>query len=207
MTVIIFGSTGFVGQELIRLALGRGYNVKAYGRHVLEKVAEQEHLELIKGSVFDEVDIRKALMGCDAVLSALGGAIDGNDVTRSLGMKKIVTEMTHLGLLRIVAIGGQGVLLDADGKNIFEGKDFPEQFKPVSKEHFKAFETLSHSKLEWTFVCPTMITANEPTGKYNVSKNVPAEGIGNIGAGDLANFMIDEITKKGYLNTRVGISN
>lgn len=207
MTVIVFGATGLVGQELIRLALGRGYHVKAYGRHVFEKIAELDNLELIAGSVFEEVDIRNALQGCDAVLSALGGAMDGKDVTRSLGMKKIVAEMKKLGIKRIVGIGGAGVLLDEDGKNIFEGKDFPEEFKPISREHYKAFETLSHSALEWTFVCPTMITPKAPTGKYTVAKNIPAEGIGSIAVGDLAAFMIDEITKKEYLHIRVGISN
>ena len=95
MTLTIFGATGMVGKQLVKLALFKGYQVKAFGRNIFTAgFAEDENLQLIAGTLFDEEQVYDAVMGSDAVLSALGGGTDGTDKTRSLGMKNIVQQMT-----------------------------------------------------------------------------------------------------------------
>jgi len=160
----------------------------------------------VQGALFDEGEVLKAIKGCDAVLSAIGGA--GDDKTRSLGMKNIVKQMEKAGVKRIVAIGGMGVLDTEDGQLIMEQEDFPAQYYPVSQEHKKALDFLTGSNLDWTFVCPPVITDGGPTGVFKTEANLPPSPNNfKISSGDLALFILKEMEANQFLKQRVGISN
>lgn len=209
MTITIFGATGTVGQQLVKLALVKGYNVKAFGRNVFTTdFLKHDHLELVHGALFDEGDVKDALKGSDAVISVIGGAFDGTDKSRSLGMKNIVKQMEAVGVKRIVALGGMGVLADENGKLLMDAEDYPQEYLPVGKEHLKAYEILKASSLNWTFVCSPDIHNGEATGSYHTAaeKN-PAGSKGHINSGDLAMFMLNEASKNEFVQKRVGISN
>ncbi len=206
MNITIFGATGMVGKHLVNQALAQGHTVRAFGRNPFETFStERKNLELFKGYVFQDDDIEEALKDTDAVLSALGGGTAGVDKTRSLGMKKIVAAMAKTGVRRIIAIGGLGILNADEDKLLFQTPKFPQQFKAVSMEHFKAWEHLAASNLDWTMVCPPVIADAESTGHYETRKNYPVGGAGQVAAGDLAAFMVKELTDNGFLKCRVGI--
>ena len=209
MKIIIFGATGMVGKELVKQALFNGDQVKAYGRNVFtEGLPEDDQLELVQGALLDEGQVLKAIKGCDAVVSALGGAFDGNDKTRSLGMKNIVQQMKKAGVKRIVAIGGLGVL-NADADHLLmEEEHFPPEYLAVSQEHLKDLKHLQESDLEWTFVCPPQIINAGATGSFTTNANYAPEVNHNaINAGDLALFMLKAIATNDYPRQKVGISN
>jgi len=209
MKIIVFGATGMVGQHLVKQALHNGLEVKAFGRNVFTTdFPKNDLLELLQGALFDEKQVYEAIKGCDAVLSALGGDRTGADLTRSLGMKNIVTQMQKAGVSRIVALGGMGSLNADEDTLVMDKPDFPEKFLPVSREHYKAYQLLKASNLEWTFVCPPDIINAEPTGDFITSAGYPpASNSNKINAGDLALFMLNEVTKKEFLQQKVGISN
>ena len=115
MIVTVFGATGRVGKYIVRMALAKGYNVKAFGRNIeslIDADFNNDKLETIKGFVFDKTDVLKAVSGSDVIFSALGGGIDGSDKTRSLGIKNITEQMLKAGVKRILAVGGMGSLKD-----------------------------------------------------------------------------------------------
>jgi len=205
--VIVFGATGQVGLQLVKQALWRGHTVKAYGRNVYELDLENEHLEKIKGGLFDAADILHALKGTDAVLSAIGGAFDGSDKARSLGMKTIVTQMQKAGVNRIVAVGNIGILNFDEESLIIDQKDYPEEYLPVGNEHRKAYDALKNSPLDWTFVGSPDIINEGPTGNYITAKDYPPQpNLNKINAGDLAQFMLNELERNEFVKSRVGIS-
>lgn len=209
MNLIIFGATGMVGKQLVTQALYMGHHVKAYGRNVFtENLPEDDHLELVQGALFDEKQVFNAIKGCDAVLSALGGNADGRDVTRSLGMKNIVAQMQKAKVQRIIGIGNLGVLNAEEGKLIMDTPDFAPEYIPVSLEHFKAYNFLKASNLSWTFVCPSDIIDAAATGVYTTNVDYPpVKNKFRINSGDLALFMLNELTKNEFIQQRVGISN
>ena len=209
MNLIIFGATGMVGKQLVKQALLKGHHVKAFGRNVFTELnMEEKNLELIKGALFDEGEVSAAIKGCDAVLSALGGGFDGNDKTRTLGIKNIITQMKKNKVKRIVAIGGLGVLNFDETTLLLDREDYPKEYLPVGLEHKKAYEYLKESGLEWTFVCPPNIIDHEVTGSYITKANYAPEPNNNkIYAGNLAMFMLNELGKNEYVKERVGISN
>ena len=106
MKLIIFGATGMVGKQLVQQALFNGDHVRAFGRNVYTTdYLQTENLQLVQGALFDETEVFNAINGCDAVLSAIGGASDGTDKARTLGMKNIIKQMQKTGVKRIVGIG------------------------------------------------------------------------------------------------------
>jgi len=210
MKIIIFGATGMVGKQLVKQSLNKGHHVIAFGRNVhTAGFPDNEMLQIIQGALFDQQQVFDALKNCEAVLSALGGASDGNDKTRSLGMKNIVEQMTRSNVSRIVAVGGMGSLNVADDDDIIlNTPSYPKQFLPVGKEHYKAFEYLKASELSWTMVCPPDIIDADATGLFHTAANyLPQPNQYRINAGDLALFMLNELEKNEFVHQRVGISN
>lgn len=208
MKLIIFGATGMVGKHLVKQALFNGHQVKAYGRNVFtEGLPKDDNLELVQGALFDEGQVYRAMKGCDAVLSSLGGAGNDTDKTRSLGMKNIALQMKKATVSRIVAVGGMGVLNADENTLIMEQEDFPQEYIAVSEEHKKAYDFLKNSTLQWTFVCAPMIREGEPTGVFNVLADyMPTPNKFWIGSGDLSLFMLNELSKNEFVQHRVGIS-
>jgi len=209
MKLIVFGATGMVGKQLVQQALFKGHEVRAFGRNVYTTdFPDDDKLEKIQGALFDEKEVFQAIAGCDAVLSALGGGFDGNDKTRTLGIKNIIAQMKKSGVNRIVGIGGLGVLNADEHTLLLDTDTYPPEYLPVGKEHQQAYTYLNESGLNWTFVCPPNIMNEGPTGEFITAANYPpTPNKYQINAGDLALFMLNEIVKGEYVKQRVGISN
>ncbi len=209
MHLTVFGATGQVGKRIVQQALNRGFTVTAFGRNVeslIDQDNRDEKLIAIKGYILDQKDIAKALVNTDAVISVLGGAFDGNDKSRSLGMKNIIAQMQANNIKRIVALGGMGVLNADDEHLLIDMPNYPEEFIPVGKEHQQAFEQLNTSGLDWTFYCPPNIIDADETGLFSTSINyAPEPNSYQINAGDLALSMINSVIKNEFVNQRVGI--
>jgi hypothetical protein len=210
MIITVFGATGQVGKRVVSQALAKGYTVKAFGRNIeslIDKSNEQKNLIAIKGYLFDASEVFDAVKGSNAVISTLGGAFDGSDKTRSLGIKNIAHAMKTAGLKRIIGLGGMGILNADSTKLIIETADYPQMFLPVGKEHQLAFENLKATDLDWTFVCPPDILNEEATEKYITKADYPpTPNYYKITAGDIADFMLNELVNNKYLHHRVGIS-
>src|SRR5579862_8161700 len=102
MRVTIFGATGTVGKQLVQQALFKTYSVAAFGRNVFTTdFPKDDRLELRQGALFDEEQVYNAIVGSNAVLSVIGGSVDGTDKTRSLGIKNIIEQMKKASIKRI----------------------------------------------------------------------------------------------------------
>lgn len=211
MILTIFGATGMVGKRLVRYALANGHHVRAFGRNIQKLIdadLANDHLEAIHGYVFDGQEVQNAIKGADAVISVLGGGFDGQDKTRSLGIKNILEQMKNTGVSRIVALGNLAVFDDGEGNYFVDAPDFPKEYLPVGREHLQAYLYLKASGLEWTYVCAPDIHDKEASGEYVTKAEMPVKREHPyINAGDLADFMLKEAIEKKYLHERVGISN
>lgn len=211
MTITIFGATGQVGTQVMQQALAKNYTVKAFGRNVenlIDKDLHNDKFTAIHGYVFDEVDVFNAIQDSDAVISCLGGSIDGTDKTRSLGMKNIVSQMQKSNVKRIIAIGGLGVLNSNETTFMMNEENFEEQYMPVSLEHLSALEFLENSGLDYTFICPPQIINQDPNFEYTTNLNyLPVPNKWQISSGNLAACMLQCLEKKEYIKSKIGISN
>jgi putative NADH-flavin reductase len=210
MIITVFGATGQVGKRIVRAALAQEFKVRAFGRNIepfIDEGLRNKNLVPIKGHVFDAHEVLDAVKGSDVVLSALGGSIDTNNKTRSLGIKNIIEEMQKTGVKRIITVGSSAVLKDDDYGFVVNDPKYPALYKPVGLEHLKAYEYLSASHLNWTIVCCPSITDEDANGHYVTCDDYPPnQNLFTVKAGNIADFIIKEIKSNSHLKKRVGIS-
>ncbi len=211
MIVTIFGATGQVGKQIVAQALGHGHYVKAFGRDVSKLIDDDlnnKNFEAIQGYVFDKKDVQKAISGSDAVFSALGGSMDMQDKTRSLGMKNITEQMIVAGVKRIIAIGGRGVLADDEYEFLLHHPDYPKEYAGVGEEHLQAYLYMKETNLDFTFYCPPNIVDASPDGLYITRADYPPQPDSyRIFTGNLAMSMLQSFERNDYIKNRVGICN
>src|SRR6476469_4013972 len=203
MIITVFGATGQVGKYIVQMALAEGHIVRAFGRNVtslIDSDLQNDNLETFQGYVFNENDVFNALKGADAVLSVLGGDISGEDKTRSLGIKNIVSQMEKVKVNRIIALGGFGILNKDENSLRIDDPEYPAEYLAVGKEHLQAFKYLEVSKLDWTFICSPDIMNAPATGDFVTNSNYPPEPNNfKINAGDLALFMLNELKNNQFV--------
>ena len=71
MKLFVLGGSGRTGRHVLDLALARGHDVTAFVRSP-EKLARNERLHIVPGRAGDPDAVAAALVGHDALLSALG---------------------------------------------------------------------------------------------------------------------------------------
>lgn len=116
--IAIFGGTGTVGTELLRLALTSGHRVRALVRRpaALGNVADE--LDVVIGDVRDPNAVAATVAGCVAVLSTLGAGRGDDPATRRVGTANIVDAMRAEGIRRLIAMAGFHVRLPGDPGNL-----------------------------------------------------------------------------------------
>ena len=211
MTITVFGATSSLGLEIIKQALAKNFLVKAFGRDVstlIDKDLHTKNFEAIKGYIFDEKEVAKAIENTDAVISCLGGGVDGTDRTRSLGTKNIIRQMQNKNIKRIITVSNACILNTPDGKFIFESEDYPDEFKPVAQEHYNVLIQLQESNLNWTIFCPEKIINSDITLPYQLTKNIlPDNAIKSISSSNLAASMLSSIGDSDFFGNRFGLCN
>src|SRR5262249_44246835 len=85
-TVLVLGGTGFIGLELIRQLLAAGYCVRAMVRGSEARLEElhSNHLEIVRGDVRREANLKAAMQGIEFVYHlAHGESKTWNDNVRN----------------------------------------------------------------------------------------------------------------------------
>lgn len=205
MKVVIFGSTGQTGKRLLHSALEAGFDVTAFSRVPGSITVKHPRLTLFQGDATVPSAVESAIEGKDAVLSAVGSDL-GQTNLRQKAIENMVAAMQKYHVRRIIGIGGMGILQASTDVQIFETPGFPEQYVPVSQDHNAAFEVLNRSGLDFTFVCPPVISDGPKTEHYLVEADYPPKGTFQITTGNLADFMVKELLEPRFIGKRVGIA-
>jgi len=202
----IFGATGRVGRRLLEYASREGHSVRALVRDP-GRVPAGLGGQLLSGDVTDSGAVLAAIAGSEAVLSTLGGAGLANPGTvLSDGMRSITDAMKRLGLTRVLAVAGSGVLDDPRGGLRSESPDFPPIYAAITREHLGTWEALRTSQLDWTLVCCPDLVDGELTRRYRVAGDVLPEGGSSISVEDTAAFLLQQVALTPYVRRRVGIA-
>lgn len=206
MRLTVFGATGRVGRRLLEYASREGHTVRALVRDAGRLPAGLGG-QVVTGDVTDPAAVLAALEGSEAVLSALGGAGLANPgTTLSEGMRTIAAGMQRLGLSRVLAVAGAGVLDRPDGGLRADAPGFPAIYAAITREHLGTWEALRTSSLEWTLVCCPDLLDGELTRRYRVAADMLPEGGKSISVEDTAAFMLQQLNLTPYIRRRVGIA-
>lgn len=209
MNVVAFGSSGNVGQKVVKLLLSEGHDVTAF---VHEKYTFPPHskLHLVKGDIHDHKSVKNALQNNDAVISALGSWSTSSKDILSSGMATIIPAMEKLGVKRIVTVTGAGATFHNDKYFSLLSK-FSRSLlqifaKPILSDGEKHIEFLRNSDLAWTVLrSPVMKeSTRDPTYKLTTDNPLPWE---TVNRNSVAKSMVDQLKDDSWLQQAPFIRN
>ncbi len=210
MKLLIFGSTGGTGRQLVGRALGRGHTVRAFLRDPGKLDAGHSRLEVFQGDVTDLGAVERAVEGQEAVLSALGvpGLPARRSTLRTDGTRNIVRAMEKAGVRRFISLS---VLGAGDSWDIlplhYKYLLVPLLLRNAFVDHDGQEAVIRRSRLEWTIARPGNLTDSGYTGVYRHGFTAADKAIKlKISRADVADFMLEQLTDYTYLHETPGLS-
>ena len=209
MKVLVIGAAGKTGRLIVDRALAAGYSVKALV-HDTESLSEHpfaEGVQIVQGDVHDAGTVHGALNGCDAVLDALGGKTPFLKTDMESSAARVVLRaMRETGTKRLVAISVLGAGDSGEQAPFWYEHLFLPTFLHGALPDKNAMEAeVKASGVEWVLVRPPILTDDAPTGEVRVIAD--GETAHKITRGDLAQFMVEQLTSDKYVGQAVVIAN
>ena len=207
MKIAVVAANGRVAQKVIKEALDRGFEVKAFGRDDENKTAAKDYVKK------DIMDLTKEdLAGFDAVVDGFGAwtpeTLDGHVKT-----SQHLCDVLSGSNTRLLIVGGAGSLYVNPEHTavVCDGPDFPSMFLPLAKAQGEELAELrKRNDVKWTFVSPAgdFQADGERTGKYilageELTLNSKGESI--ISYADYAIAMVDEIEQGDHIKARISV--
>jgi putative NADH-flavin reductase len=208
MKLVIFGSTGGTGRELVSQALDQGHNVVAYARNPA-RVDDIKHaaLQVVRGDVLDPEAVESAIAGQEAVLCAIGAGA-GRTTLREDGTRNIVEAMEKTGVRRLMCLSSLGVGDSRSNLGFFTKYIVVSVFlRHAFADHERQEAVVKQSSLDWTIVRPPHLKDGPQTGVYRHGFPATDRQItGMISRADVADFMLRQLTDDTYLHQTAGVS-
>jgi len=207
MKIAVVAANGRVAQKVIKEALDRGFEVKAFGRDDENKTAAKDYVKK------DIMDLTKEdLAGFNAVVDGFGAwtseTLDGHVKT-----SQHLCDVLSGSDTRLLIVGGAGSLFVNPEHTavVCDGPDFPAMFLPLAKAQGEELAKLrNRDDVKWTFVSPAgdFQADGERTGEYilageELTLNSKGESI--ISYADYAIAMVDEIEKGDHIKARISV--
>lgn len=195
MNLTIFGSTGGTGKELVKQALAAGHQVTVYVRNPAKITLTHERLKVVQGNLDEPQNIREAIAGADAVLSALGPTSNKPGRPLTEGMRHIVGAMEQQNVERLIVATGAGVADPNDEPQLI-GRLFGLALRLLSKHVLADSEGMAsvirHSRLNWTLARAPRLNDKPGTGQVKVGYAGKGPGI-QLSRADFARFMLAQV--------------
>ncbi len=206
--ILLYGATGRTGGLIVDYALQKGYAVTALVRSPEKLTVQSEHLTVLKGQPTNLADVRKAMQGCDFVVSALAALSESEILSfrkipaphvLETTMRNTIAVMGELGLKRIVTLSSIGAS---------ESRPYAPwymrlmirltNFKIVFADHAAQEEFLRSSHLEWTLARPVALNNDEELGRLVVSYDTTPSPF-KMSRRQLAKFMVDCLASSDFV--------
>lgn len=208
MKLLIFGSTGRTGRELVMQALEAGHDVTAFARDPAKLEIDHDRLTAVKGDISDPASIHRAMPGHDVVLSALGSPGLGKSNMLSEGTRHIISAMASAGVNRLIFESSIGIGDSRDHAGVFaRWIFFPLILRNIFADKEIQERIIMESSLDWIIVRPGRLTNGPRTGTYRQGDEINAAAVGgSISRADTAEFMLRQLTNDTYLRQTPAVS-
>lgn len=204
MKIVVFGSTGGVGQQVVRQAVAAGHTVTAFLR-TPEKLETRDGVTMVQGDAFDAEAVERAIDGQDAVISCLSSSAPMKASTEVAQMtQNIVAGMQRAGVDRIAycaSAGVDGELTGAIGKSVMW------MLRHALADHRAALEHISNADLESTIARPTSLSNAALNPNYLEAFTGMPAGMKPIPRASVAHFLVKAIEQpETYSRASVGLA-
>ena len=211
MKIVVFGANGPTGRLVTRMGLERGYAVTAVTRSPERFPIAHPLLHVEGGDVFDEQSVSRAVVGQDAVLSALGVPYIKKEITTySVGTAAMLKAMSSAGVRRLVCVSSSAVDPQAGphGGFFFERVLQPYVAGVLGKtlyDDMKRMEALlPASEADWTIMRPSGLFDAGAVSDYGIAERyLPQKFTARI---DLADAMLRQLDDRRFVRTSVAVA-
>ncbi|MEU7869420.1 NAD(P)H-binding protein [Dactylosporangium sp. NPDC049140] len=214
MKLTVFGATGGIGRQLIRLGQERGHEMTAVARRPADLGCD-----VVVADLDDAEALAAAVAGRDAVLSALGirpaemkarrvGDPGARSTVQADGARAEAAAMRATGVRRIISVDAAGRVADSG-----DGVVMRYVAKPLVHRIFRegftdltvAEGVLRDSGLDWTLIAPPRLT-DGPNRPYRTVLDVNVRGGRLLSRADVADAMLRALAEPGWIHRRVNVA-
>ena len=208
MKIIVFGSTGGIGRQVITQALDAGHQVTAVARRPDMVTIQHERLQVVRGDALEAASFQQALTAQEVVVSALGIITKQPTVFYSSTMENIMAAMRPAGVRRLLCVSAAAV--DPGGWQRWIMK--PILWRGLGLRHMyidllRMENALKASALDWTIVRPPRLLDGPRTGHYHTMINASLTRGTSINRADVADFIVSHLTDPAVYRAIVEIAN
>ena len=200
MKLLILGATGPTGQKLVTNALEKGHEVTAFVRTPSKLTISNPRLKIVQGDALQPETLKQALIGQDAVISALGV---GNSLKPNQLIEKavgnLVPAMQTANVKRLIFLSAFGVGPTFTQSGLIQRFAFSVPLKNIYKDKVIGERLIENSALNWTLVCPVMMTHGAFTGNYRAAEHFNMTGMPTVSRADVADFMVSQAGSNEFL--------
>jgi putative NADH-flavin reductase len=209
MKLTVFGATGGIGREIVRQALGAGYEVTAVVRDPARLSVTGDRLEVFRTELTGPEAARPAVAGRDVVLSGLGARSRKEAGVATRLTRTVLGAMEAEGVRRLLVVSAGPVGPPPEGEGPLDRMArgiVSALLKDVYADLSAMEAALAGSTTDWTVVRPPRLQNKPVTGAYRtVVGGLPAKGR-FIGRADVAHAMLAMADDPGTVKQGVGVA-
>ena len=209
--VAVIGATGFVGTQVVKELLNRGYFVNALARNI-SKIEESENIKALAVDVYNTSKLAEILKENDAVISTFNPGWTNPNIFEDFlkGAESIEKAVEESGVKRFITVGGAGSLYIAENLQLIDTPEFPAEIKPGAEAARQYLEMIKKNEnLDWTFFSPAIEmhqgTAGVRKGTYRTALENPVfdeSGRSILSVEDVAVALVDELENNQFVKQR-----
>lgn len=203
MKLTIIAATGATGRQVLEQAIAAGHDVRAAVRNPAKLTVRVPVVKVDLGNP-DPAVLASAIVGSDAVLSALGATSRAEHGVATHGTQAVIAAMHATGARRLIVLSAAPIGTvpsparphpprhdEGDGFLLRRASSI---IRRVLRDHYADLATMEDavrgSDLDWTIVRPPQLTDKPLTGTYRVSYGHNPRNGWKISRADVAHFML-----------------
>lgn len=194
MRILVFGAAGRTGRHVVEQALGHGHLVRAFVRSSPLAI-DDPGVEIFWGDVRRFEDVEPAVVGCDAVVFAVGPGRERGAHVHEEGIGHVLHAMALHDVRALSAMSAAGAFARTDPRIPFAFRALMATvLKPVMDDLEAMERRIAASGVEWTVVRAGGLTDGPQTGVYRLSRDgSPLPKAGSIARADVAAVLLKAV--------------
>ena len=207
MKVLILGAGGKTGHLVLERALAAGHKVTALLHEKKEDELYPAAVDVVHGDVRNPSRLDQVMAGQEAVIDVIGGTKPFLETDLEASSAKVVIEvMQRESVKRLIVVSAMGVGDSNEHAGFFyEHLLMPVFLGGIMRDKAKMEGEVTASGLDYTIVRPPILKDSDPTGHIEIVDG--PDKAHTITRGDLAQFLVDQLTTSQYIGQQVTVAN
>ena len=193
MKLIVLGSNGGIGKEVVAQALSAGHIVTAVARRPETVTLRHEHRTVVRANMMEPASLPAAFAGQAAVISALRVTTRAPTRVYSQGIGNVIDAMRAAGARRLLCVSASGLDPGPWWQQRFAKPMLWRVLKDMYIDLTRMETIVRASGLDWTIVRHPRLTDKPRTGTYQIAVNRHLSHGSRLSRADVADYMLTHL--------------